>query len=51
MQEWQRSLLHAASPALLQKWREKLEVRLNGYFLQRMKTKWAAAIIAHASFV
>jgi predicted metal-dependent hydrolase len=42
MQEWQRSLLHAAVPALVQTWEARLGVRLNGYFLQRMKTKWGS---------
>lgn len=42
MQEWQRSLLHAAVPALLQTWEAKLQVRVNGYFLQRMKTRWGS---------
>lgn len=42
MQEWQRSLLHAAVPALLQTWEAKLLVRVNGYFLQRMKTRWGS---------
>ena len=42
MQEWQRSLLHAVVPALLQTWEAKLQVRVNGYFLQRMKTRWGS---------
>jgi predicted metal-dependent hydrolase len=42
MQEWQRSLLHAAVPALLQTWEAKLQVCVNGYFLQRMKTRWGS---------
>lgn len=40
MQEWHRSLLHEAVPALIQKWQVKLDVSVAGYFLQRMKTKW-----------
>jgi predicted metal-dependent hydrolase len=40
MQEWHRSLLHEAVPALIKKWEAKLGVKVSGYFLQRMKTKW-----------
>lgn len=38
--EWQRALLHACVPALIQQWEAKLGVQVSGYFLQRMKTKW-----------
>ncbi len=40
MHRWQRSLLHAVVPALIQKWETKLGVRVAAYFLQRMKTQW-----------
>jgi predicted metal-dependent hydrolase len=40
MQEWHRSLLHGAVPALIRKWEAKLGVKVSRYFLQRMKTKW-----------
>lgn len=40
MQEWHRSLLHEVVPALIRKWEAKLGVKVAGYFLQRMKTKW-----------
>lgn len=40
MHEWHKSLLHAAIPPLIRKWEPKLGVKLSGYFLQRMKTKW-----------
>ena len=40
MYEWQRALLHRALPALIEKWEAKLGVKVSGYFLQRMKTKW-----------
>ena len=40
MQEWHRSLLHAVVPAIVRKWEAKLGVKVSGYFLQRMKTKW-----------
>ncbi len=38
--EWHKSLLHEVVPALIQKWEPKLNVKVAGYFLQRMKTKW-----------
>lgn len=40
MREWHRSLLHVTVPALIQRWEAKLDVKVSGYFLQRMKTKW-----------
>jgi predicted metal-dependent hydrolase len=40
--EWHKSLLHAAVPPLIKKWERKLKVRVAGYFLQRMKTKWGS---------
>lgn len=40
MQEWHRALLHETVPALILKWEAKLGVKVAGYFLQRMKTKW-----------
>lgn len=40
MDEWHRSLLHQAVPTLIEKWEVKLGVKVSGYFLQRMKTKW-----------
>ena len=42
MQEWHRALLHQAIPALIVKWEAKLGVKVSGYFLQRMKTKWGS---------
>ena len=38
--EWHKSLLHEVVPALIDKWEPKLKVKVAGYFLQRMKTKW-----------
>lgn len=38
--EWHRALLHGTVPALIKKWEEKLAVKVAGYYLQRMKTKW-----------
>ena len=40
MHEWHKSLLHEAVPELIRKWEPKLGVKVAGYFLQRMKTKW-----------
>lgn len=40
MNQWHRSLLHEVVPSLIRKWEQKLNVRVEGYFLQRMKTKW-----------
>jgi predicted metal-dependent hydrolase len=40
MSEWHRSLLHKLVPALIKKWETKIGVKVSGYFLQRMKTKW-----------
>lgn len=40
MHEWYKSLLHGVVPELIRKWEPKLGVKVAGYFLQRMKTKW-----------
>lgn len=40
--EWHKSLLHELIPALIAKWEPKLGVKVNAYFLQRMKTKWGS---------
>ena len=40
--EWHKSLLHAVVPSLIKKWEPKLKVKVTGYFLQRMKTKWGS---------
>lgn len=40
--DWHKSLLHAVVPALIKKWELKLKVKVSGYFLQRMKTKWGS---------
>lgn len=42
MHEWHKSMLHEAVPSLIQKWESKLGVKVSGYFLQRMKTKWGS---------
>lgn len=40
MHEWHKSLLHRVVPPLIAKWERRIGVRVSGYFLQRMKTKW-----------
>ena len=40
--DWHKSLLHDAIPPLIKKWETKLNVKVSGYFLQKMKTKWGS---------
>lgn len=40
--QWHKSLLHEAIPPIIEKWEPRLGVSVNGYFLQRMKTKWGS---------
>jgi predicted metal-dependent hydrolase len=42
MHDWHKTLLHGLVPRLIRKWEAKLGVRVAGYFLQRMKTKWGS---------
>ena len=42
MHEWQKLQLHAVVPVLITKWERKLKVKVAGYYLQRMKTKWGS---------
>ena len=42
MHNWHKSLLHEAIPVLIRKWEPKLNVKVKGYFLQRMKTRWGS---------
>lgn len=39
---WHKSLLHDVVPTLIRKWEPKMKVKVTGYFLQRMKTKWGS---------
>ncbi|MGA2637722.1 M48 family metallopeptidase [Methylocella sp.] len=39
---WHRSLLRDLTPSLIRKWEPKLGVKVNSYFLQRMKTRWGS---------
>lgn len=40
--QWHKSLLHDHVPALIKKWERRLKVTVDGYHLQRMKTKWGS---------
>tara|TARA_R110000824_G_scaffold35026_1_gene110421 strand:- start:1869 stop:2579 length:711 start_codon:yes stop_codon:yes gene_type:complete len=40
--EWHKHLLHDAVPPLIARWEHKLGVKVTGYYLQRMKTKWGS---------
>ena len=42
MHEWQKLQMHAVVPVLIRKWECKLKVKVAGYYLQRMKTKWGS---------
>ena len=39
---WHKRLLHEVVPGLIEKWQPRLGVKVSGYFLQRMKTKWGS---------
>lgn len=41
-QRWQRSLLHEAIPPLIKHWEKRIGVKVERFFLQRMKTKWGS---------
>ena len=43
VEEWYRERLKAAVPPLLARWQPLLGVRVERFFVQRMKTKWEAA--------
>lgn len=42
MHDWHLRLLHEAVPPLISRWETRLDVRVEGYFLQRMKTRWGS---------
>lgn len=42
MHEWHKALLHQVVPGIVASWEAKLGVKVVGYFLQRMKTKWGS---------
>ncbi len=39
---WQRAVLHAVVPALIERWEARLSVQVKRYFLQRLKTRWGS---------
>ena len=39
---WHKSLLHEFIPSLINKWEPRLDVTVDAYYLQRMKTKWGS---------
>jgi predicted metal-dependent hydrolase len=42
LHRWHLALLHEAVPPIIGRWEPKLKIRVTGYFLQRMKTKWGS---------
>ncbi len=42
IQAWHHALLHKVVPVLIEKWAARLGIAVEGYFLQRMKTKWGS---------
>jgi predicted metal-dependent hydrolase len=40
--EWHKTLLHREVPPVIRRWEPRLGVQVQGYFLQRMKTKWGS---------
>ncbi|MBT1073940.1 M48 family metallopeptidase [Geobacter grbiciae] len=42
LHEWHKALLHQVVPGIITAWETKLGVKVAGYFLQRMKTKWGS---------
>lgn len=48
MLDWHRALLRGVVPGLIRKWEARLGVRVAGYALQRMKTRWGSCNRAKA---
>ena len=42
MHEWHKAQLHAVLPELIGAWESRLGVKVHGYYLQRMKTRWGS---------
>lgn len=42
MHEWHKRLLRAALPPLIRQWEAILDVTVNAFFVQRMKTRWGS---------
>ena len=48
MHEWHKAQLHAVLPSLIRDWEPRLGVKVQGYYLQRMKTRWGSCNHARA---
>jgi predicted metal-dependent hydrolase len=42
LHEWHKRQLHDIVPGLIEKWEPRIGVKVAGYYLQRMKTKWGS---------
>lgn len=42
MHAWHKAQLHAVLPDLIKAWESRLGVKVHGYYLQRMKTRWGS---------
>ena len=42
MHDWHKALLRQVVPPIIRRWEPRLGVRVNAYFLQRMRTKWGS---------
>ena len=42
MHAWHKAQLHAVLPELIKAWESRLGVKVHGYYLQRMKTRWGS---------
>lgn len=42
MHKWHLTTLHAEIPSVIRLWEKRLGVKVAGYFLQRMRTKWGS---------
>ncbi len=40
--EWQKLILHSYIKEVIAKWEKVLDVKVNAYFVQKMKTKWGS---------
>jgi len=40
MHAWHKSILRETLPPLIQKWEQRLNVQVKGYYLRRMTTRW-----------
>ncbi|WP_261997403.1 SprT family zinc-dependent metalloprotease [Stenotrophomonas sp. Ste96] len=42
MHAWHKAQLHAVLPDMIKTWEPRLGVKVHGYYLQRMKTRWGS---------